>query len=468
MKKLPFLFLALGLAASGFGQAADKPNIVYILADDMGYGDLSCFGQQTLKTPHIDQLAADGMKLTRHYAGCTVCAPSRCVLMTGLHTGHCTVRGNGFVTLKYTDVTVAQKLRDAGYRTGCFGKWGIGHPPPRDDPNRFGFDEFYGYANMHHAHNCFPEFLIRNGNIEKLNNVLDDMWIGKKDYGMSEPREGAGVAKVRKDYAPDLITNEALKFIESSKEEPFFLYLAFNLPHTNNEAGREPYNNGMEVPDYGEFASKDWPDPEKGFARAMQLVDSYVAGVVAKLDELGLSENTLVIFSSDNGPHQEGNHDADFFDSNGILRGIKRDLYEGGVRVPTIAKWPGKIAAGSESDFLSGFQDVFPTLAEVAGAETPGNLDGISILPTLLGEPDKQVQRDALYWEFEEKGGKNGAVTAQWKAVQLDTAKPDPKPTELYDLTKDPSEQSDVAADHPEVVKKLEATIRASHTPPVE
>ncbi len=457
-------FLLLLLAA--LSARAEKPNIIYILADDLGFRDLGCFGQKTLTTPHIDKLAAEGMKLTRHYSGSTVCAPSRCVLMTGKHTGKASVRGNGVALLQPGEETLASALKKQGYRTGCFGKWGIGHPPPRTDPNDRGFDDFYGYVNMFHAHNFYPEFLIRNGDVEELRNVLDDPWRERTDYGMGQAKEGAGVAKVKKDYAPNLITEEALRFIDASEDEPFFLYFALNMPHTNNEGGRPPYLDGMEVPNYGEFSEKDWPDPEKGFAQMIRLIDNYVGQIVAKLDEKGLTENTLILFSSDNGPHQEGKHVMEFFDSNGELRGMKRDLYDGGVRVPTIARWPGKIKAGSELDLLSGFQDVFPTLAEIAGFSPPDGLDGISLAPTLLGTGKPQSQHEFLYWEFLEQGGKKGVTTSRWKAIQLDTEKPTSKPTALYDLVNDPSETKDVADQHPDILKQMEAWIEMSHTPP--
>lgn len=457
-------FSVLCLATSSV--AAEKPNIIYILADDLGFGDLGCFGQKTLSTPHIDQLAADGMKLTRHYSGSTVCAPSRCVLMTGRHTGNASVRGNNPVLLKPGEATLATKLKEAGYRTGCFGKWGIGHPPPRTDPNDRGFDEFYGYVNMFHAHNFYPEFLIRNGAIETLDNVLDDIWKDRETFRMGEPKEGAGVAKVQNDYAPNLITDEAIRFITESGTEPFFLYFALNMPHTNNEAGRPPYNNGMEVPDYGEFAEKDWPAPEKGFAQMMRLIDDYVGRIVAEVEKQGKTDETLIIFSSDNGPHEEGKHLVDFFDSNGELRGKKRDLYDGGVRVPTIAKWPGKIKPGSESDHLSGFQDIMPTLGEVAGFTTDPDLDGLSLIPTLLGNREQQKKHKFLYWEFLEQGGKKGVTTERWKAILLDTEKPNPKPIELYDLESDPSETTNVAEKNPDIAKMMTDWILKSHTPP--
>lgn len=446
--------------------AADRPNIVFVLADDLGYGDLGCFGQKTLATPNLDRMASEGMRFTRHYSGSTVCAPSRCVLMTGLHTGHCSVRGNGPALMKDGDVTVAEVLKEAGYTTGCFGKWGVGNPPPRDDPNRQGFDEFYGYVNMYHAHNFYPPFLIRNGKIERLGNVTKEFWLkdGREEGG---PKEGAGVAKVKRDYAPDLIADEALEFIEANRDGPFFLYHALNVPHANNEGGSDrEQQDGMEVPDYGDFAAKDWPNPEKGFASMIRNIDRDVGRILDKLRELKIAENTLVIFSSDNGPHQEGRHQMEYFNSNGELRGMKRDLYEGGVRVPTIAWWPGRISAGSETDHLSGFQDFLPTAAELADAEAPANLDGISMLPTLFGKSDAQKKHEFLYWEFSEKGGKVGLVTPKWKAVRLNTVKNPGGPIELYDLGADVSEETDVASDHPDTVKELAKRLEKSHLAP--
>lgn len=444
--------------------APAKPNIIFILADDLGYGDLGCFGQETLKTPHLDRMAREGLRFTRHYSGSTVCAPSRCVLLTGLHTGHCTVRGNGPALMKPEDVTVAEVLKDAGYVTGCFGKWGVGNPPPRDDPNRQGFDEFYGYVNMYHAHNFYPEFLIRNGRKEKLRNVLMDRYRVPRYEGLA--REGTGVARIKKDYAPDLITAEALSFVERHQDRRFFLYYALNVPHANNEGGSDPdQQDGMEVPDYGEFAQRDWPNPEKGFAAMIRNIDRDVGRVLAKVRELGLAEKTLVLFTSDNGPHQEGRHKMEFFNSNGEFRGMKRDLYEGGVRVPTIAWWPGTIKPGRSTDHLSGFQDFLPTAAEVAGGKVPQDLDGISFLPTLVGQDSRQRRHDYLYWEFGEQGGKVGLVTRRWKAVRLNTRKKPDGPLALYDLVQDVGETNNVAADHPGLVEQFDALLRGSHRP---
>ncbi len=490
------LVLGLALAVPGFGAelAGKKPNIIYILADDMGYGDLGCYrvtasgapreprqsrgnvartrerdargGQKKLATPRIDRMAAQGLRFTRHYAGSTVCAPSRCVLMTGLHTGHCSVRGNSSGAMPASDVTVADVLKDAGYATACIGKWGIGNPPPLDDPNRNGFDYFYGYVNMFHAHNFYPEFLYRNGKKEKLRNVLKERWRAERPVGTG--KEGAGVAAQKIDYVPSLLARDVLDYINrrAQKEEPFFLYYALNIPHANNEGGSDPeQRDGMEVPDYGEYAGAEWSNPEKGFAAIMRNIDNDVGAILDTLEELGIAENTLVFFSSDNGPHNEGRHDAEFFDSNGDLRGIKRDLYEGGIRVPLIAWWPGIIEGGRETDHVSAFQDLMPTLAELGGVEEglPEGIDGISMVPTLAGDRDSQARHEALYWEFQEKGGRQAVIANGWKGIRLETVKNPDGPLELYRLEDDLSEGHDLAGEYPEVVAELAAIMAREH-----
>lgn len=439
-------------------QSERLPNIIYILADDLGFGDLSCYGQQTLRTPRLDGLARSGMRFTQHYAGSTVCAPSRCVLMTGLHTGHAQIRGNDKSLLRSQDITLAEVLKDAGYATGCVGKWGIGHPPPLDDPQRHGFDYFYGYVNMFHAHNFYPEWLVENGVKVKLRNSV------YRDYDRPLEREGRGVASQKVDYAPELITQAGLRYIEEHRDEPFFLYFAMNIPHANNEAGGDVRagKNGMEVPDHGSFAQKKWPDQEKGFARMIEIIDSDVGRILDRLDELGLAQNTLLLFSSDNGPHQEGGHKMTYFDSNGPLRGMKRDLYEGGIRVPLIAHWPGHIRPGVESDHISGFQDILPTLAEIAGKGV-ADTDGISFAPTLLADGGPQKKHPHLYWEFYEQGGKRAIRRGFWKAVQRNMLRSPNSPTELYDLSQDLEEKVDVSAQHPEMVTEMKRLMDASH-----
>ncbi len=437
--------------------AADKPNIIYVLADDLGYGDLSCYGQTTLNTPNLDKMASEGMRFTRHYAGSTVCAPSRCVLLTGKHGGHTSVRGNDTGLIRDEERTIAEMLSGAGYRTGCVGKWGVGNPPPLDDPNRNGFDYFYGYVNMFHAHNCYPEFIVRNGAKVKLRNVLAEKW----QVPAEEGREGRGVAETKIDYVPDLVTAEAMSFIERNASKPFFLYYALNVPHANNEGGKD----GMEVPTLGEFASREWPKPEKGFASMIRNIDRDMGKLFAKLKELGIEDDTIVFFSSDNGPHQEGGHLTDFFDSNGQLLGKKRDLYEGGIRVPLIARWPGTIKPGEQTNQISGFQDMMPTFADIAGIGCPPS-DGISFAPTLLGNESQQRQHAHLYWEFKEQGGKQAVLKGDWKAVRLNWLKQPDGMIQLFDLAHDPGEQNDVAKQHPDLVRSMSSIMKREHTEP--
>jgi arylsulfatase A-like enzyme len=430
--------------------SATQPNIIYILVDDMGYGDPSCFGQTVLKTPHLDAMAATGLRFTNHYAGSTVCAPSRCVLMTGLHTGHCTVRSNGNVKLKKEDITVAQVLKKAGYRTGCIGKWGVGRPD-LDDPNKHGFDYFYGYVCMNHAHNCYPEWIVRNGKKVPLRNVLEEKWKTRNVL------PGAGVAAKKVDFVPHLCQDEVIQFIDRNRDNPFFLYYALNIPHANNEGG----DKGMEVPSYGKYADKDWPDPEKGFAAMITTIDGYVKAIFDALKASGLDKNTLVIFTSDNGPHQEGGHKMEYFNSNGALRGMKRDLYDGGVRVPTIAKWPGVIKPGRKTDHVSAFQDIMPTFAELAGVQCP-KTDGLSMAPTLLGRGG-QKKHDHLFWEFYEGGGKKAVLKGKWKGIRLNTLRKPDGPIELYDMSKDISEQTNLASDHPDIIADMARIMTEEH-----
>jgi arylsulfatase A-like enzyme len=437
---------------------ANKPNIILILVDDLGYGDLSCYGQETLTTPHIDKMATEGILFTDHYAGSTVCAPSRSALMTGFHTGNVGVRDNRTgQLLQDNEPTLATVLKSAGYVTGAIGKWGIGHPPPPDDPQRKGFDYFYGYINMYHAHNFYPEFLYRNG--EKV--FLE----GNRLYRENEKnpwanQEGMGVSEEREQHTHHLLEKEALEFIEANKDTSFFLYLPFNVPHANNEAGRYRDYHGMEVDDYGPFADKLWPDVEKGFARQIQYMDESVGRINNKLKELGIDDNTLVIFTSDNGPHNEGGHSYEFFNSNGELRGFKRDLYEGGIRIPFIAKWPDKIIPGSQSDHVSAFWDYMPTFCEIAGEPVPVNTDGISFLPALTGRDQNQEEHEYLYWEF----GKQAIRKNNWKLVRLNTRTSNPA-KELYDLSTDIAEKHDISHKYPEIVDQLVALMENAHTP---
>ncbi|MFH5884666.1 arylsulfatase [Halalkalibaculum sp. DA3122] len=439
--------------------SSQKPNVIFILADDLGYGDLGVYGQDIIDTPFIDRMAKEGMKFTAHYAGSTVCAPSRSALLTGTHTGHTSVRANDRsqpLLLEDEDVTVADIFKKAGYRTGLVGKWGVGHPPPHNDPARNGFDYFFGYLNMWHAHNFYPEFLYKNGSKVWLDNRL------RRPQGTNpwaHMPEGTGVAEQTVQFAPDLIEQESLSFIERNSERPFFLFISLNLPHANNENTE----NGLRASDYGPFAEKDWPEQEKGFARFVTDIDHTVGKVLQKLESLGLDRQTLVIFTSDNGPHAEGGHDPDFFDSNGAMRGIKRDLYEGGIRVPMIVRWPGKVPAGTTSDHISAFWDVLPTVSDLTGIPAPEGIDGISFLPTLLGHPGDQQQHKYLYWEFYEDGGEQAVRQGKWKAVRRQVRSRSPLQVELYDLSRDPSEQHDIADEHPEKARELLRLMQQAH-----
>ena len=443
-----FALLLLALPAH-----AGPPNIIYMLADDLGYGDLSCYGQETLSTPNIDRLAAEGIRFTDHYAGSTVCAPSRCSLMTGLTTGHCFIRGNARIDLRPEDVTVAELLKDAGYSTALIGKWGLGTEEGTGHPLDQGFDHFFGYLSQVHAHNYYPEFLIRGRERVPLANVVPD-----------NPRwnQGQGKASEKVTYSHDMFVADAAVWLTrrvAADDGPFFLYLALTIPHANNEAGRE----GMEVPDLGRFAEEDWPEPQKGFAAMVHRMDRDIGTLLGLLDELGIAEDTLVIFSSDNGPHAEGGNDPKFFDSNGPYRGIKRDLYDGGVRVPMLARWPGVIEPGRTTGHVSAFWDVLPTLCDLAGVETPGGLDGISFAPTLRGEGE-QAEHEYLYWEFFEQGGKQAVRFGPYKAIRLRVREDRGGPIELYDLRTDLGETTNIAAEHPDLVDRAHKMMGSART----
>lgn len=445
----------------------DKPNIIFILVDDLGYGDLGCFGQQRIQTPHLDRMAAQGVRFTQHYAGSTVCAPSRGTLLTGLHTGHCTVRGNTQVLMRPDEPTLATVLKQAGYATACIGKWGVGHWPKPQDVKQAGFDYFYGYLSMWHAHNSYPEFLWRNDKKVVLRNKVERP---PAHYEKGQDKL-TGVAYVRKEHSHDLFTEEALAYIERKKGKRFFLHLNYTIPHTNNEAtrgfrnwlkraGHGPTDGGtydlainpgpvpMEVPDLGIYRDRNWPAVEKAKAAMITHMDASVGQILAKLRELDMDENTLVIFTSDNGPHHEG-VDPAFFDSNGPLRGTKRDLYEGGIRVPMIACWPGKIKAGTVSQHVSAFWDFLPTFADLAGVPSPPT-DGLSLVPGLVGKP--QPQHHYLYWEFHESSSKQAVRLGKWKAVRI---KPS-QPIELYDVHVDIGERNNLAQENPSVIAAVE------------
>jgi len=448
-----------GFALPAVVNAEQPPNLIFILADDLGYGDLGCYGQQLIQTPRLDRMAAEGMRFTDFYAGATVCAPSRSVLMTGQHLGHTHVRGNAGgdmlrQSLRDEDVTVAEVLSKAGYATALLGKWGLGEVDQPGHPLRQGFDDFFGYLNQVHAHNYWPEFLYRGTEKVLLPNEVQR---APRSYGGFH----GGWATKRVVYSQDLFAEEALKWVGKHKEQPFFLYLALTLPHANNEASGG-VGNGAEVPDYGIYADKDWPDPDKGQAAMITYMDRDVGRLLDELQKLGLAEDTLVMFSSDNGPHMESRNDPLLFNPSGPLRGMKRDLTDGGIRVPLIAWWPGTIQPGQISGHIGYFGDLMATACELAGVDTPANTDSISLLPTLLGQSERQAKHDYLYWEFYEGESAQAVRWGNWKAIR--------KPMfrgriQVYNVARDPAERYNLARrrDLVEQARKMMSQAHVAH-----
>ncbi|WP_025765100.1 arylsulfatase [Dyadobacter tibetensis] len=457
------LLSVMGCSAQTEKEATpERPNIIYILADDLGYGDLGSYGQKVIKTPNLDQMAADGMLFTQHYSGSSVCAPSRASLMTGRHTGKGYVRGNyetgplGFgacLELRDEDLTVGEVLKKASYRTAIIGKWGMGMDGTTGEPRKQGFDYSYGYLNQGHAHNQFPSYLFQNG----------------KKIIIPENANG-----VMGSFSNDLFTKEALSYIQKQDKEPFFLYLAYTTPHAEmvlpaSEQLEEykkvvkdkPFKNTASKEDGNKWAYRSTDNPGAAYAAQVSHLDACVGKIMAELKATGQDQNTMIIFSSDNGPHKEGGANPAYFNSSGGLKGMKRDLYEGGIKVPLIVKWPQHIKAGTRSDLVSAFWDFLPTVADLAGQKLKeGSTDGISFLPTLLGK--QQKEHAYLYWEFHENPATNQAIRkGKWKAVRLD-----PKgATELYDLSQDPGEEQNIAAANPDIVAEMEALFLEARTP---
>ncbi|MEO2047289.1 MAG: arylsulfatase [Pirellulales bacterium] len=435
-----------------------QPNIIYIMADDLGYGDLGCYGQQAIQTPNIDRLAAEGVRFTDHYAGHTVCRPSRLVLWLGNHVGHTGLIGNRPRSLTSQEPTVARLLQDAGYVTGGVGKWALGNvnkPAEIDNPghpNRNGFDYWYGYMNQSNAHNYYPTFLWENDQqITLPGNVIDPA-----------PAGHGRVSSKRVSYSHDFTTEAAFEFVQRNQDNPFLLHIHWTIPHANNEGGRVT-GDGMEVPDHGVYADKDWPTPEKGFAAMIGRMDADVGRLMELLIKLDLDQKTLVLFTSDNGPHNEGGHDHKYFNSNGPLTGYKRSMHEGGIRIPMIARWPGKISAGTVTDHPSGFYDFLPTACELAGVEPPEEIDGISYLPSLLGRPGQQGKHEYLYCASQEGATSVGVRYGNWKLVKYRSQKTisenqpveSKTPWRLYNLSEDISEQNNLADQYPSIVRKI-------------
>ncbi len=428
-------------------------NVIYILADDLGYGDLGCYGQQLIHTPHLDKMASEGMLFTQHYAGCTVSAPSRASLMTGLHTGHTQIRGNkeinpvGQLPMQGDTYTLGKLFQSKGYATGIFGKWGLGYPGSESEPNKMGFDEFYGYNCQREAHTYYPEHLWHN---EKKIEFPEN-----KDLG-------------RQKYSQDLIHQQALRFIKNNKK-PFFAMLTYTLPHAEinlpHDSIYQQYENQFEETLYDRPGSYYRSEkPHASFAAMVSRLDLYVGEIIAELKKKGLDKNTIIFFTSDNGPHAEGGADPEFFTSSGPLKGIKRDLYEGGIRVPLIAWAPGKIKAGVKSNHLSAFWDMMPTFADILGVETlPIKTDGISFLPTLLSS-GKQRDHNYFYWEFHEQGGRQAVRKGDWKLIRQNISRPDGPSLELYNLQNDIHEDFDLAQAEPDKVRELEALMDSART----
>jgi arylsulfatase A-like enzyme len=441
-----------------------KPNIIYILADDLGIGDLSCNGQDKFQTPNIDALASNGIKFTQHYSGSAVCAPSRSTLMTGQHTGHTPIRGNkelkgqdGQTPMPANSFTVAELLKKAGYTTGAFGKWGLGYIGSEGDALNQGFDEFFGYNCQRRAHRYYPDYIWHNN--EKV--ILEgNDWTNTITY------------------APDKIQEATLAFIEDNKDQPFFAYVPLVMPHAElispKDSLLQKYIGKFdEVPFTDPYASDYGPNivknkyctnetPFAAFASMVDRLDVYVGQIVAKVKELGLEDNTIIMFTSDNGPHNAGGANPAYFNSAAGLKGIKRDLYEGGIRAPFIASWPGKIKKGTQTNHVSAFWDVLPTIAELVGEEQPKETDGVSFLPTLLGEKN-QKEHEYLYWEFNHKGGRQAVRMRKWKGVIYKVLNNPKAQIELYDLEVDEKETNNIAKEHPKVVAQIQKLMKESH-----
>jgi arylsulfatase A-like enzyme len=418
----------------------EKPNMIFIMADDLGIADLGCYGQQMIATPMIDKMATEGMRFTQVYAGSSVCAPSRCSLMTGMHNGHNRLRDNipHGVFLQPDDVTVAEILKQAGYTTGAIGKWSLGNPGSWGVANYQGFDYFYGHLNQDQAHFYYPDYLWENDKIDLLSGNRGEQ---------------------KKEYTHHLFTQKALNFIDQNYQSPFFLYLAYTLPHFSDYDGSTP--ESQIVPSDAPYSDKDWPQVEKNYAAMVHMIDQDVGKILESVKELGLDSNTIIFFTSDNGPNGSKSHDPDFFDSNGIYRGYKRDMYEGGIRIPMIVRWPGRIAAGAISEDIWAFWDFLPTAAELAGVPFQNNTDGISIVPALFGQA-KQAH-EYLYWDYGHVRDEflQAARWDDWKGI----LKHPSGTIEIYNLKSDPGESNNLAEKRPDMVRRFEEILKEAYIP---
>ena len=467
-----------------YAAAARPPNIVFLLADDLGYGDLGCFGQTKFRTPNIDRLAAEGMRLVQHYSGNAVCAPSRCVLMTGLHPGHAFIRNNretkpeGQFPIPEDTVTLSKLLRAAGYVTGAFGKWGLGGPDSTGEPLKQGIERFYGYNCQGKAHNYYPPYLWDNDRRVPLDNP-DFSAHQKLPEGVDPSNPASYTAYTGNQYAPDLIAREAVRFIRDNKDRPFFLYFPTTVPHLALQVPEDSLKEYLEAypedPYPGSRGYLPHRTPRAAYAAMVSRLDREIGRIADTIRELGLDDQTVFVFSSDNGPlyDQLGGTDTDFFGSAGPFRGRKGSLYEGGIRVPTFVRWKGRIPGGTSSDRVSGFEDWLPTLLELANLEgsIPKGIDGISMAATLLG--GTQPPRPFLYREFPAYGGQQSVRLGDWKGVRQNLMprgreKAAGVRIELYDLRDDIAEAHDVSGEHPEVVAAIEQLMREQHRPSAE
>jgi arylsulfatase len=460
--------LALTQLESCSFTAKRPPNIVFIMADDLGYAELGSYGQKKIRTPNIDRLAAEGMRFTQHYAGSPVCAPSRCVLLTGKHSGHAYIRDNdelsergdvwndpaleGQRPLLAGTRTIGTMLQEAGYRTGAIGKWGLGGPASSGEPNRQGFDHWYGYLCQRVAHNYYPTHLWRNTAKDILEGNEYLRASKRLPEGMDPDEPASYEPYAGEQYSMDLMAGEALQFIRDNRDGPFFLYLPFPVPHAAIQVPEDSLEEYVgqfdDTPYLGQRGYLPHPAPRAGYAAMITRMDREIGRIMDLLVELGLDRDTLVIFTSDNGPTFNGGTDSEFFESAGPLRGLKQSLYDGGIRVPMIARWPGTIPAGVTSEQPSAFWDFLPTFAALAGTEAHGDTDGISLAPTLFGREQEQEQHEYLYWEFQ---GKQAVRLGDWKAHRRSVN----HEIELYDLANDIGEQHDVAEEHPDLVARI-------------
>ncbi len=473
---LLYTVLAFGQPKKNKTASQKLPNIIYIYADDMGYGELGCYGQQKIKTPHLDRMAKEGMRFTQHYSGAPVCAPSRAMLMTGKHSGHSYIRGNyelggfedstegGQMPLPEGTFTIPKMLKKAGYVTAMSGKWGLGMPGTTGDPLLQGFDYYYGLLDQKQAHNFYPTHLWENGKWDTLNNHvinvhkrLDSAKATDKDFNYYKG----------KDYAITKMTEKALGFVDGNKKKPFFLYLSYTIPHMSLQAPDEYVKKYIgqfdEKPYYGQLGYAATKYPLSTYAAMITYLDDQVGIIMQKIKELGLDDNTIIMFSSDNGATFNGGVDTKFFNSVAGLRGLKMDLYEGGIRVPFIARWPGKISAGKTSDLVSVQFDLLATLAELTKQTIPNKTDGISFLAELTGNDALQKKHDYIYFEYPEKGGQVAIRMGDWKGVRVNVRKDPKAPWQVFNLKTDRNEATNVASQHPGLIRRLDAIQKKEH-----